>query len=96
MNKSTLIALTAAFSFAACAFAEEPNKYQVTGPIVELTDAKIVVMKGKDKWELARNADTKVTGELKVGAKVTIQYSMTAQTIEAKDDKAKPAEKAKK
>ncbi len=95
MNKSTLIALTAAFSFAACAFAEEPNKYQVTGPIVELTDTKIVVMKGKDKWELARNADTKVTGELKVGAKVTIQYSMTAQTIEAKDDKAKPEAKEK-
>ena len=89
MNKSTLIALTAAFSFAASAFAEEPNKYQVTGPIVELTDTKIVVMKGKDKWELARNADTKVTGELKVGAKVTIQYSMTAQTVEVKDDKAK-------
>ena len=89
MNTSTLIALTAAFSFAASAFAEEANTYQVTGPIVELTDAKIVVMKGKDKWELARNADTKVTGELKVGAKVTIQYSMTAQTIEAKDDKAK-------
>ena len=89
MNTPTLIALTAAFSFAASAFAEEPNTYQVTGPIVELTDAKIVVMKGKDKWEIARNGDTKVTGELKVGAKVTIQYSMTAQTIEAKDDKSK-------
>ena len=89
MNKTTLLALTTALSFAA-AFAEEaPNKYQVTGPIVELTDTKIVLMKGKDKWELARNADTKVTGELKVGAKVTIEYSMTAKTIEAKDDKAK-------
>ncbi len=90
MNKTILLALTTAFSFAAAAFTEEaPNKYQVTGPIVELTDTKIVVMKGKDKWELSRNADTKVTGELKVGAKVTIEYSMTAKTIEAKDDKAK-------
>ena len=95
MKTSSLLALTAALSFAASAFAEEPNKYQVTGPIVELTDAKIVVMKGKDKWELARNADTKVTGELKVGAKVTIQYSMTAQTIEAKEEKAKDAAKDK-
>lgn len=95
MKTSALLALTAVFSFAASAFAEEPNKYQVTGPIVELTDAKIVVMKGKDKWELARNADTKVTGELKVGAKVTIQYSMTAQTIEAKEEKAKDAAKDK-
>ena len=36
-----------------------------------------------------------MTGEIKVGAKVTIQYSMTAQTIEAKDDKAKDATKPK-
>ena len=98
MNKPTLLALASVFTFAAAAFAEEAmNTYQVTGPIIEITDAKIVVMKGKDKWELARNADTKVTGELKVGAKVTIQYAMTAQTIEAKDaakvkDAAKPKE----
>ena len=65
MNKPTLLGLAAAFTFASAACAEEAaNKYQVTGPIVELTDAKIVVMKGKDKWELARNADTKVTGEI--------------------------------
>ena len=96
MNKPTLLALATAFTFAAAAFAEEAaNKYQVTGPIVELTDAKIVVMKGTDKWELARNADTKVTGELKLGAKVTIQYSMTAQTIEVKGEKAKDAAKPK-
>ncbi|MEI9893907.1 MAG: hypothetical protein WDN28_08380 [Chthoniobacter sp.] len=44
--------------------------------------------------ELARNADTKVTGELKVGAKVTIQYSMTAQTAEVKEDKPKAGAKA--
>ena len=89
MNKPTLLALASVITFATAAFAEEANTYQVTGPIVEVTDAKIVVMKGNDKWELARNADTKVTGELKVGSKVTIKYSMTAQTIEAKDDKAK-------
>lgn len=69
---------------AANAFAASPDSYQVTGPIVELTDTKIVVMKGKDMWELARNADTKVTGELKVGAKVTIEYSMTAKAVEVK------------
>jgi hypothetical protein len=85
--RTILLTVASIFTFAA-AFAEQPNQYQVTGPIVELTDTKIVVMKGRDKWELARAADTKVTGELKVGAKVTIQYSMTAQTIEVKDDKA--------
>jgi hypothetical protein len=88
MNK-TLLALTAALTFTVASLrAETPNSYQVTGPIVELTDTKIVVMKGKDKWELSRSADTKVTGELKVGGKVTIEYSMTAKTIEAKPEKA--------
>ncbi len=83
--KKSILAFTAAFTLSALSLhAEAPSKYQVTGPIVELTDTKIVVMKGNDKWELARSADTKVTGELKVGAKVTIEYSMTAKTIEAK------------
>jgi hypothetical protein len=88
MNKSSLLALAASFILGSAVFAADANTYQVTGPILELTDTKIVVQKGKDKWELARNADTKVTGELKVGAKVTIQYSMTAQTVEVKEDKA--------
>jgi hypothetical protein len=98
MNKSSLLSILSAFTLTAVAVAADANTYQVTGPVLELTDTKIVVQKGKDKWELARNADTKVTGDLKVGAKVTIQYSMTAQTVEAKEDKpakgaAKPADK---
>ena len=69
--------------------------YQVTGPILEVTDTTIVVQKGKEKWEIARTKDTKVTGELKVGAKVTIAYTMTAASIEAKGD-AKADAKAEK
>jgi hypothetical protein len=66
--------------------------YQVTGPVLEVKDDVIVVQKGKEKWEIARTPETKVTGELKVGAKVTIEYRMTAATVEAKADKAaKPA-----
>jgi hypothetical protein len=71
------------------AMAAAPKTYQVTGPVLELRDDVIVVQKGKEKWEIARGADTKVKGELKVGAKVTIEYRMTAAAIEAKDD-AKP------
>ena len=63
--------------------------YQVTGPVLEVTDTKIVVEKDKEKWEIARDKDTKVTGELKKGARVTIQYRMTATSIEVKDTKAK-------
>jgi hypothetical protein len=61
--------------------------YQVTGPVLEVTDSKIVVQKGSEKWELARTPDTKVSGDLKVGSKVTIEYSMTAKSVEVKGDK---------
>src|SRR5690242_4192438 len=63
--------------------------YQVTGPVVDVTDSKIVVEKNKENWEIARDKDTKVTGDLKKGARVTVQYRMTATSIEAKDTKAK-------
>jgi hypothetical protein len=61
--------------------------YQVTGPVLEVTDSKIVVEKDKEKWELARDKDTKVNGTLKKGSKVTIQYRMTATSVEVKDAK---------
>src|SRR5436190_23455789 len=51
--------------------------YQVTGPVLEVTADKIVVQKGQDKWELRRDASTKVNGDLVVGAKATITYTMT-------------------
>ncbi len=70
--------------------------YQVTGPVLEVTDSSVTVQKGKEKWQLARNKDTKVTGDLKVGAKVTIMYTMTATSIEAKGGDAKADAKAEK
>ena len=63
--------------------------YQVTGPVLEVSDSKIVVQKGKEKWEIARTPDTKVTGDLKVGSKVTVEYSMTAKSVDVKADKGK-------
>jgi len=68
--------------------------YQVTGPVLEVSPTKIVVEKGKEKWELARDASTKVSAEPKVGDKVTVMYSMTATSIEVKS--ATKAAKAKK
>lgn len=58
--------------------------YQVTGPIVSITDTTIVVKKGKDNWEIDRTPTTKIKGELKVGSKVTVYYSMSATDIEGK------------
>jgi len=71
------------------AFAGSLKTYQVTGPVLEVKDDVIVVEKGKEKWEIARDKGTKVTGDLKVGAKVTIEYQMKATAIEVKADKKK-------
>jgi hypothetical protein len=84
MNTKTLLAALVSANLCLSAWAGSPNTYQVTGPVLELTDTKIVVQKDNEKWELARTADTKVTGDLKVGGKVTITYSMTAKSITVK------------
>jgi hypothetical protein len=69
---------------ATLASAAAVKTYQVTGPVLEVRDDAIVVQKGQDRWEIARDANTKITGELKVGAKVTIDYRMTATSVEVK------------
>ena len=58
--------------------------YQVTGPIVEVTDKIIVVQKGDERWEIARDESSKLKGDLKVGQKVTIHYRMTVTSVEVK------------
>src|SRR6476646_3947163 len=87
--KRTLLSLIAAGSMAltGAAFAGSPSSYQVTGPVTAVDDSMITVMKGKEKFEVARDSSTKVTGDLKVGEKVTIMYTMTAKEIEAKPAK---------
>ena len=88
--KKALILVVGLMFAASIAFAAGPNTYQVTGPVLEIKGDVIVVEKGgKEKWEIARDAVTKVNGDLKVGAKVTIEYTMTAKKIEVKDAKAK-------
>lgn len=69
---------------AATAMAAAPKSYQVTGPVLEVKDDMIVVEKDKERWEVARDKDTKVTGDVKVGSKVTIKYQMKAVSVEAK------------
>jgi len=63
--------------------------YQVTGPVLDVTDSSIVVQKGKEKWEVARDAGTKVTGDLQKGSKVTVEYTMSATAIDVKPGKGK-------
>jgi hypothetical protein len=95
--KRTVFSLLAVGSIAlsGVAFAGSPSTYQVTGPITAVDSTMITVMKGTEKFEIARDSNTKATGNLKVGEKVTIKYTMTAKQIEVKSDKsAKKDEKA--
>lgn len=71
---------------ASTAFAAPTKTYQVTGPVIEVKDDLVVVQKGKEKWEVVRDKDTKVTGDLKVGNKATVTYTMKAASIDAKAD----------
>lgn len=101
---SAILAMCGAVAFAADASSPaakslKVDKYQVTGPVVEVTDTKIVIQKDDGKWEIARDAASKVTGEPKVGDKVTVAYKMIAVSIDVKTSKAaadKPAKPATK
>jgi hypothetical protein len=86
-KKTTLLAVWTAQWFMLANLVEAapaPKTYQITGPILELTEKTIVVQKGDERWEIGRDENTKLKGELKVGQKVTIHYRMTAATIEIK------------
>jgi len=95
MNIKTAFSLLAAASLAlsSALLAAGEKTYQVTGPVLEVSDSMIAVQKGKDRWEIKRDSSTKVTGDLKVGEKVTITYTMTATDVEVKAGKAKGKKK---
>jgi len=92
--KRLLMVVGLVLLFSSLVFAAGPKTYQVTGPVLEIKGDMIIVQKGDDKWELAKDATTKVAGELKVGSKVTIEYTMKAATIEVKDAAKKADAKA--
>jgi len=89
MNTTLRIAtLLLTLTLLGVASAADSNTYQVTGPILAMTATTITVQKDNEKWELARDQATPVRGgELKVGAKVTIKYRMTAVSVDVKDAK---------
>lgn len=94
LKSVSAVAVCAALLLGATALrAADAKSYQVTGPVLEVTPTTITVQKGQDRWEITRGKDTKVTGDLKVGARVTIYYSMVAQEIEVKEGKGKAAGK---
>ena len=93
-NTFSLIA-AASLALSGVAFAGAKT-YQVTGPVLEVNDSMITVQKGKDRWEVDRDSNTKVNGDVKVGDKVTINYTMTAKDVEVKAGKAEKGTKKEK
>jgi len=84
MTKRIAVGFAAVLLGVATAFAAGPREYQVTGPVLDVTNDIITVEKDKDKWEIARNKDTKGQGDLKKGSKVTIKYTMTDASVGVK------------
>ncbi len=81
--KSPSVLAAAALALTSVATAA-PKTYQVTGPVVEVRGDTIVVEKeqGKnEKWEINKGS---AKGEVKVGDKVTVHYTMTATRIDNK------------
>ena len=74
-------------------FAGAAMAYQVTGPVLDVTDTKIVVDKNGEKHEIARDKNTKGDKNVKKGDRVTVQFTMTATEIENKTPAKKTAAK---
>ena len=85
MKTKTAFSLIAVANFIFCsaAFAAGAKTHEVTGTVLETTPTKIVLQKGAERWEIDLDPQTKISGELKVGAKVTITYAMSATKIDA-------------
>lgn len=71
------------------------DSFQVTGTVSAVDADSITVMKGKERFQIARDKDTKTTAEPKVGDKVTVHYKMYAASVESKSAEKAPAKKKK-
>ena len=91
-----ILVSSALLSATSISAAPQAKSYQVTGPVLEVTETAITVKKGEENWQVARDAGTKIKGDLKVGAKVTIQYRMIATDVEVKGDKVEAPAKVEK
>ncbi len=92
MKKMFRVLAPAAFLlFATSALALDD--FQVTGNVTEKTADTITVMKGKERFQIGIDKDTKGAADAKVGDKVMIKYKMHGSSIEVKGGakEAKPA-----
>lgn len=84
MKRTTALLIAGILLLTFALVAAQPKTYQVTGIVKSVTADMIIVDKSGDPWQPAKDAGTKVAGDLKPGAKVTIEYRMTAATVTVK------------
>lgn len=95
MKAAFSLLAAASLALSSVAFAGAKT-YEVTGPVLEVNDSMIVVQKGKDRWEINRDANTKMPSDVKVGDKVHITYTMSATDVEVKPGKGAKKDKGAK
>lgn len=98
MRTNTAFSLIVAISLALTGGAFAAG-YQLKGKVTKVGKSTFTVDTGKQKMEIARDANTKVKGDLAVGAEVTVKYMMHATSVDSKAaapaaSPAKPAAKA--
>jgi len=84
MKRTIVLLAIVALLLTLALVAAQPKTYQVTGIVKSATADLIVLDKGSENFQIGRDAGTKVTGNLKPGAKVTVEYRMTAATVTVK------------
>ena len=67
----------------------DPKTVRFTGMLAELRDDLIVIEKGKERWEILRTPGTAVKGELKKGARISIEVRMSAASVEVLPERRK-------
>jgi uncharacterized protein GlcG (DUF336 family) len=86
MKMKTAVSMVAVANliFSGIIFAAGAKSYQVTGTVVAATGSMVTVQKDSEKFEIDIDpATTKGSADLKVGAKVTVTYVMSATKVEA-------------
>lgn len=95
--KRTILAVAIVLALVVPSIAYAVDAYQVTGTVTDFDkDKSITVLKGKEKFEIAIDRETKIEGEVKKDHKVTVHYKMTATSVEGKDEGKKDKKESKK
>jgi len=84
MKKAVLL-ISIIFLMTAVAYAAQDGIRKATGELVKITAESVVIKRGKGEMVITRDPSTNVTGNLKVGEKVTVEYKMIATSVAVKD-----------